>query len=606
MQIRASAMNTTRPRGMLRIAPLREVFGIDLRTLALFRVLLGIYLLLDLGLRARDLAAHYTDAGILPRDVAIAHLSPSSFSLHLANGSFAFQAALFLLAGVFAVLLVLGWRSRLAVVASWLLLLSLQNRNTMILSGEDNLALLMLFWAMFLPLGARYSVDAALDPDPERLPNAHFSVATLALLVQGMSMYFFSALLKSDPVWIPEGTAVYYALNLDYFATPFALWFRQFEPLLTGLTYYVWTLELVGPFLIFCPVLHRPLRVALLLGFATMHLGFWLCLEIGLFPLISVIMNLVFLPGLVWDRWARAAPDAGALTIWYDRDCGFCLKMCRLIVTFLGLRQVPIRPAQDDPRIGPLLERSNSWVITDARGEHLRWDAMRRLVAQAPVLRGFAGVLGWRPFALLGDRAYRLVATHRRRLSDLTARLWPMRSVRLRLRLAERLLAGAALLFVTVQNVSTLPGPPLLLPEPFVHVRQFLGLYQNWTMFGPHPEMTSPLPEIRGVLTDGTVVDVYNRRVGEPAGWPEVPSTIYRNYRWRKFLSRIEDQSYDPVPQTLALNYARYLCRSWQGTGEDPGPLATFTLSFYVERTPPPGLPKEIAYNTIWTHDCFG
>ena len=60
-------------------------------------------------------------------------------------------------------MLVLGWKTRFATIASWVLLLSLQNRNTMILSGEDNLALLLLFWGMFLPLGARYSVDSALD-----------------------------------------------------------------------------------------------------------------------------------------------------------------------------------------------------------------------------------------------------------------------------------------------------------------------------------------------------------------------------------------------------------------------------------------------------------
>lgn len=606
MQIRANERGTAGWRGALRVAPLREVFGMDLRTLALFRILLGLYLLLDLALRARDLAAHYTDFGIMPRDVAISYLSPASFSLHLMNGSLAFQAALFLVAGGFALMLVLGWRSRLAVVASWLLLLSLQNRNTTILSGEDNLALLMLFWAMFLPLGARFSVDAALDPAADRRSDAYFSVATLALLVQGMSMYFFSALLKSDPVWMPEGTAVYYALNLDYFATRFALWFRQFEPLLTGLTYYVWILELVGPLLIFSPLLHRPLRLVLIICFVTMHLGFWLCLEIGLFPLISIIMNLAFLPGWVWDRGARAAPDAGSLTIWYDSDCGFCLKMCRLIVTFLGLRQVPIRPAQGDTRIGPLLERSNSWVVTDARGDHLRWDAMQRLIASAPLLRVFGGLMARRPVVWLGDHAYGFIATHRRRLSTVTESLLPMRAVRLELGPVGRLLAGGALVFVTVQNVSTLPGAPLRLPEEFREVRQLLGLYQNWTMFGPHPERTSPLPEVRGILSDGTVVDVYNRRIGEPGGWPEVPSAIYENYRWRKFLSQMEDQSYEAVPQRLALNYARYLCRSWDPASMAGPPLATLTLSFYVEWTPPPGRSKDIRYNTVWTHECFG
>ena len=55
-----------RPGIVLSLAGLREIFGIDLRTMALFRVGLGALLLADLALRARDLTAHYTDAGILP------------------------------------------------------------------------------------------------------------------------------------------------------------------------------------------------------------------------------------------------------------------------------------------------------------------------------------------------------------------------------------------------------------------------------------------------------------------------------------------------------------------------------------------------------------
>ena len=227
--------------------PLRIVFGVDLRTLALFRVLLGSLIITDLCLRARDLRAHYTDFGLMPRGVLIDELSPGSFSLHLLNGTALYQSGLFILAAIFGFMMILGWRTRLATVASWLLLVSLHNRNIAILSGEDQLFVLLIFWAMFLPIGARFSVDTALDPSYCRgrtsSSSAFFSVATIALLTQGMSMYFFSALLKSDQMWIPDGAAVYYALQLDYLATPFAIWLRQFESILSGLTYYVWALS---------------------------------------------------------------------------------------------------------------------------------------------------------------------------------------------------------------------------------------------------------------------------------------------------------------------------------------------------------------------------
>ena len=95
----------------LRIASWYEIFGGDLRTLAAFRVLLGGFLLLDLCLRSRDLVAHYTDFGIFTRVVAVEGLAEGAFSLHLMNGSAVFQAALFVLAKLFAILMIIGWRT---------------------------------------------------------------------------------------------------------------------------------------------------------------------------------------------------------------------------------------------------------------------------------------------------------------------------------------------------------------------------------------------------------------------------------------------------------------------------------------------------------------
>ena len=112
-------------------AALEKVFSIDLRSLAAFRVALGGVLLVDLALRARDLTAHYTELGVLPRAAFAEHpvgwLVPW-FSLH-AHGPPAVQVALFVLAALLAAALAAGYHARLAACASWLLLVSLQNRN---------------------------------------------------------------------------------------------------------------------------------------------------------------------------------------------------------------------------------------------------------------------------------------------------------------------------------------------------------------------------------------------------------------------------------------------------------------------------------------------
>nr|WP_319386005.1 HTTM domain-containing protein [uncultured Roseibium sp.] len=593
----------------VRLASIRTIFGIDLRTLALFRVLLSLWILIDLFMRARDLVAHYTDAGVMPRSVQIEHLYATTWSFHLANGSAWFQALLFIVAGLAALALMLGWRTRLMTVISWALLLSLQNRNTFILSGEDNLALILLFWAIFLPLGARYSIDAALSRRPVFTGKTYCTIATAALLLQGMSMYFFSALLKTHPIWTQDGTAVYYALQLDYLVTPFALWFRQFEGLLTGLTFYVYVLELVGPILIFSPLFHRTFRTVLMLAFITMHLSFALFLEIGFFPVISIIMNLTFMPGWMWDRLARVLPARAdrPVAIWFDRGCDFCEKTCQILKVFLFLPATPVRPAQDDAEIGAELEARNSWVLTVGNNRYFKFGALSRLIAISPVFFPLGTLLGLVFFRKPGDWFYDWVGRNRSSLSRVTAIVLPWRDRPPRFGAVTQILAAAAFMFVTVQNVSTVPASGLTLPAQFVGVRQALGLYQNWTMFAPYPEMTSPWPVIEGELADGTMADVYNGRTGlADFEKPEIVSQRYANYRWRKFLSNLEDQSYEDEPQVLALSYARYLCRSWPDSETTAATVSNFVIYFQVERTPPPGDQKTVETRQVWNHDCFG
>ncbi|MBT6405253.1 MAG: hypothetical protein HOK11_12560 [Rhodospirillaceae bacterium] len=589
-----------------RWAGIREIFAIDLRTLALLRIGLAVMILTDLILRARDLRAHYTDFGIMPRAVIDGYMHPASFSLHLMSGAIWFQALLFVLAALLALMLLAGYRTRSMTVLSWGMLVSLQMRNPMILSGEDNLLILLLFWAMFLPIGARYSVDAALDNNSDALPNRFVSIASAALLIQGMSMYLFSALLKSDARWVPDGTAVYFALQLDYLVTPLSLWFREFETLLQGLTYYVWGLELIGPILIFSPIFHRPLRALFQLAFMSMHFGFFLFLQIGLFPFISILMNLTFTQGWVWD-WLGTRlhrPSGTGMVLYYDRDCDFSLKICRLLKTFLILSDTPIVPAQSDPAMHALMQKHDSWVVHDGDGrDHVRWQAMQAVFAASPILFWLAGPIALRRH---GDRLYGLVARNRGKLSGFTARVLPFRPVRVTPSPAGQILALGFMGFVLVQNLSTLPTLSFRPGDSFIAVRQALNLYQNWTMFAPHPEITSPWPVIPGVLRDGTPVDAYRGTRGAPSlEKPAIVSHSYANYRWRKYLSNIEDRSYEADAGDFALDYGRYLCRLWNTDAAAGLELERFEILFPVEWTEPPGQPKRFEIRRVWVHECF-
>src|SRR5262245_64238108 len=108
------------------------------------------------------------------------------------SGVWEVQAILFVAAGVSALALLVGHRTRLATIASWLLFTSLNTRNPMVVLGADVLLRVVLFWAMFLPLGARYSVDRAwLGATKDSRPRV-LSAATVAYLLQIVLVYWFT------------------------------------------------------------------------------------------------------------------------------------------------------------------------------------------------------------------------------------------------------------------------------------------------------------------------------------------------------------------------------------------------------------------------------
>src|SRR3569623_443513 len=181
---------------------LRQLLTIDVRALAALRIGLATLILADLAVRSGDLVAHYTDVGILPRPARITAFDlregPGTeywWSLHLLNGTAAFQTALFLLAACFAVWLLLGYRTRVATAASWCMLVSLHSRLPVVLQGGDILLRALLFWSMFVPLGAAWSLDRRLNRAAPRIGTV-CSAGSAALVLQTAIMYLFNAAAK--------------------------------------------------------------------------------------------------------------------------------------------------------------------------------------------------------------------------------------------------------------------------------------------------------------------------------------------------------------------------------------------------------------------------
>ncbi len=298
-------------RGRLLTSP-TTVLSVDLRSLAAFRIGLGVLLLIDIGLRAADLTAHYTDAGVLPRRLLTSLGDPLHVSLYLAGGSRLWVGALFALTMAAAVSLLLGYRTRSATVLAWVLLVSLHNRNPRILNGGDTLLRLLLFWGMFLPLGARFSVDRRRSEPPDRRHEHElwFGGPSIALVLQIVMLYAFSATLKTGRDWW-QGTAAFYALSLDSFTTPLGQWLSQFPSALRVGTYATLLTEWAAPILILSPLCFVASRAVVLVALVLMHLGVAATLRLNLFPWVDVVALAPLVPAAMWDRLAaRASPPA--------------------------------------------------------------------------------------------------------------------------------------------------------------------------------------------------------------------------------------------------------------------------------------------------------
>src|ERR671921_1094735 len=165
-------------------AKIVEIFGADLRSLAVFRIVLALLAFADLAIRSADLYPHYTDAGIMPRTVLVEEISSQwAFSLHLMNGGSLFQALLFGVAALAAFGMLVGYRTRLMTFVVWALLLSIQLRNPLLNGSESPMLRTLFFWGMLLPLGAYWSVDRARSALPRPSPR-FLSLATFGLFMQ--------------------------------------------------------------------------------------------------------------------------------------------------------------------------------------------------------------------------------------------------------------------------------------------------------------------------------------------------------------------------------------------------------------------------------------
>jgi len=591
----------------------KRVFSLDFRSIALLRISVGLTLVFDIIQRSHSLTSHYTDSGVLPRHLLFKLWNePNFYSLYYINGNAFWVTILFIASAIFAMMLIAGYRTRLAAVLSFVLLISLHSRNPLVLQGGDVALRVILFWMMFLPLAKRFSVDALLGREIEPKEKEYFSVSSIAYTLQFIIIWTFTGILKDGAPWVANFTAVAMALTLDTFTTSFGQWLRNFKNLLYYFTFITIFLEKFSFAFFISPFKNAWVRLVGLILLNILIIGFNLSFRLGLFGMIMVSISLGLLPGLFWDKIIKPITNFMSLksqqgmTIFYDGDCNFCSRISRATTRILLLHpETKIVISNNDKDALDLMHSAHSWVVRDSHGvSYTGFRAFVSLMENAFFYRIIAPVFLFWPILQIGEQIYRFISNNRPMTCITPIRIINSKNFTDKNReKTKNIILWTLLVVLIFWNIFSIPKyNQHKIPTFFKNTILTLRLDQKWNMFAPYPTVEDGYYVIPGVLRDGTGVNVYTGDTNVNYEKPKNMAWVYKDQRWQKYMMNIWLKDFDEY----RLGYGQYLCRSWNNTNSFDKQLMNFKIIYMLEITDMNTLNEHVVEPvTIWEHRCF-
>lgn len=529
--------------------------SIDLRTLGLFRIAFGVCLIANLldHWAGGNLTRFFSNEGVLTNHYALfAPIQQRVWSLLFAFSRPAEVAVAFTLILLVYVLYTVGWRTKLMQILALCCFISILNRNLLLQDGGSFTCSVLAVWTLFLPLGARFSVDAwkaariaaatgerrgsapaaghvaeaahattaptASVPDPgssaSPAPAMHVSFVCLALLLQLAAIYGLNAANKSGPTWM-GGTAVHYIFWLNSRNTWLAGVLRAHEatwlsPLLTRATL---VFEWSAPVLALLPVFRTPLRRILIASMWCFHLGIAAVMSLGPFAYAMMTFSLLLLGP---DDWRILEPRGRRALRWLAAQAAPVVAAARRLGPLVGTRVLP----------------------QAALVPQLPDDVRRRLQRGTLVLREGAAVM---LFVLM---------------------------------LVELTLANSGI-------------PPALQlrqrPAWMGDVLYYLRIYQTWSMFAPEVPKEDGLVVVDAVLTDGSHLDPIT---GEPPDFERPLGGPCRyDHDWSEYVYYFPWDRHRPYRDGLR-DHILQIAADWPP--EHPR-LRSFEVFWVSAELPPPG-----------------
>ena len=634
---------------------------IDLRSLGLFRIVFGALLIYDWCVRWPNIEAFYTSFGVLPIDAPLPRAGDEFHFSMLDRFTTAPMVRAFFLLGLIAYVgFLVGYRTKLSHILAFVVFVSVSNRNILIRHGGDVVTLTMLAWALFLPLGKRFSLDAVIEamrkgvdlrkrkiveaavpggpagrretaakpPGTAASPTlSPPSLAAFVIVCQIVLIYLMTAYAKCGTEWF-DGTALWYALQLDQFATPLGKWLAdQPLPALKALTHATLWMEYCA-LLFLLPIAQPLVRRVVMVCLTLLHLGISATMSIGSFPFVMIATYSLLLLPADWERIRRAALRwSRPVIVYYDDTCGFCYRSAQLLRIADQANYIHFIGNTDRSAFEHDLSQSEvdaSIVVFDraTQAKTTRAAGMAAILRALPLPFHVFRVIAWPGLRSVSNVVYDWVARHRYRFSawlgfqacglervpqeaSKETDAAPVPTWQPFLRRAADVVVAVLFVCVLVDsynlNVTGCAGTKKIHePRWMQAIIQFPQLVHDWQLFAPYPMKDDGWWVIDGVTLSGQRVDPLT---GSPPTFDRPSNLSSRfNAAWRKYLYRIWLRDFS----SYRLYFGRFVTRKHHREHPDD-PLDHFDFYYVEEFTLRPEVPKPWPTRVVHLsfHDCF-
>lgn len=601
---------------------------IDPRTLGVFRIVLGFLLTADCIRHWKEARWFYSNEGVLTNHYHL--FRPSSghnFSLYHAFSTLPEVHVAFALSALCYFFFLIGWRTRLFSVLSFILVTSMDNRIVMIENGGYIVVNLLTLWAMFMPTGQRFSVDALARSYRERKERSaadlneryrpawetapYVSAVVLLAVLNLATVYFFNVINKSGKIW-RHGETVHYVLHLDRMVTGIAVFVREITPfwMTRVLTWSVLSIEGILITLILAPYARRITRPAAMLGIWVLHGSFGVMMRLGPFAWFMIGWSFLLPTPIQWEgltRWYRRRAEPR--TVVYDRASPLAFALCRLLARLDLLELLRFEEssatAASEPELlavrapGP----SGDGLITGGAAVREILQALPGGKYLRPVFTvltlGLAGPLLGAMGARRASIARFFGLTLPPRGAEVIDEPSPLRQKlgRARAFARETLLVYLGLCAFWQALVENKNVPPFVkkVPQPsFVQATiWYPRITQGWGMFAPNPITDDGSITVDAITVDGRHIDPFT---GEP---PDLDLTDARGLGlgqiWQDYFNRIRLDRNKVFRQGLK----DYLTRWHLETGRPQDELVAFDVYWVRDQCPRPRQSKPYKNETI-------